>query len=187
MINGEPNAGNNEDKVGRVVTKMSVTKMTDDKVRKMIARIEGLGNTMTSNQLQTVIAKETSSKSSDSEGEQKVNRVNRDQVWPGTSVTARKRNVRYIAVEGAKNPPGRDRGGGEGELGGACRWQLEHRQLGEEDAGQPPHEHRHQAGQQGSQAHQVPPRDRGQPEEGASSGAGQEQARRPGEHKQTPG
>ena len=47
--------------------------------------------------------KETSSESSDSEGEQEVNRIIRDQVWPGTSATARKRNVRQIVTEGAKN------------------------------------------------------------------------------------
>ena len=103
MINVEPNVGNDKDKFGRVGIKMTVTKMTDHKVRKMIARIQGLGDAMTSDQLRTVIAEETSSESSDSEGEQEVNRVIRDQVWPGTSVTARKRNVRYIAAEGTKN------------------------------------------------------------------------------------
>ena len=54
-INGEPNAGNDKDKVGRVVTKMTVTKMTDDKVKKMITRIQEVGNMMTSDQLWTVI------------------------------------------------------------------------------------------------------------------------------------
>ena len=48
---------------------MTVTKMTDDKVKKMIVRIQEVGNAMTSDQLRTVIAEETSSESSDSEGE----------------------------------------------------------------------------------------------------------------------
>ena len=99
----------------------------------MITRIQEVGDTITSDQLRTVIAEiqedggegrgemakdescdksessdenessDTSSKSNDSEGEQEVNRVIRDQVWPRTSATARKRNVRYIAAEGAKN------------------------------------------------------------------------------------
>ena len=47
--------------------------------------------------------RETSSESSDTEGEQEVNRVGRDQVWPGTCGTGRKRNVRHIAAEGGKN------------------------------------------------------------------------------------
>ena len=46
--------------------------------------------------------KETSSESSDSKGEQEVNRVIWDQVWPGTSATARKRYVRHIKAEGGK-------------------------------------------------------------------------------------
>ena len=47
--------------------------------------------------------KETSSESSDTEGEKEVNRVIRDQVWPGTRATARKRNVRHKAVKDNKN------------------------------------------------------------------------------------
>ena len=47
--------------------------------------------------------RETSSESSDTEGEQEVNRIIWDQVWPGTCGTARKRNVRHIAAEGGKN------------------------------------------------------------------------------------
>ena len=54
-INSKPNAGSDEDKVGRVVAKMTVTKMTDNKVSKMIARIQEMDDTMTSDQLQTVI------------------------------------------------------------------------------------------------------------------------------------
>ena len=54
---GEPNASNNVNKVNRVVAKMKVTKMTEDKVKEMIARIQEAGNTMTSNQLRTVITK----------------------------------------------------------------------------------------------------------------------------------
>ena len=48
---------------------MTVTKMTDDKVKKMMARIQEYDDAMTSDQLRTVIAEETSSESSDSEGE----------------------------------------------------------------------------------------------------------------------
>ena len=47
---------NKEDKVDRVVAKMKVTKMTDDKVKKMIARIQEDCGAMTSDQLRTVIA-----------------------------------------------------------------------------------------------------------------------------------
>ena len=47
--------------------------------------------------------KETSSESSDTEGEQEVNRAIRDQVWPGTRATARKINVRHKAVKDDKN------------------------------------------------------------------------------------
>ena len=46
--------------------------------------------------------KETSSESSHTEGEQ-VNRVIRDQVWPGTRATAGKRNIRHIAAMDGKN------------------------------------------------------------------------------------
>ena len=69
----------------------------------MITRIQEVGDAMTSDLLRTVIEEETSSESSDSEEEQEVNRVIWDQVWPGTSVTARKRNARHIAAVGAKN------------------------------------------------------------------------------------
>ena len=47
--------------------------------------------------------KETSSESSDIEGEQEVNQVIRNQVWPGTRATARKRNVRRKAVKDNKD------------------------------------------------------------------------------------
>ena len=47
--------------------------------------------------------KETSSESSDSEGEQEVKWVIRDQMWPGTSTTARKRHIRHIVAEGVKD------------------------------------------------------------------------------------
>ena len=53
----KPNACNDGEKVERVVTKMKVTKMTDDKVKEMIARIQEAGNAMTSDQLRTVFAK----------------------------------------------------------------------------------------------------------------------------------
>ena len=54
-INGEPNACNDEDKVEQVVAKMKMT-MIDDKVKKMITRIQEVGDAMMSDQLQTVIA-----------------------------------------------------------------------------------------------------------------------------------
>ena len=54
-INGEPNTCKDEDEVERDITKMKVTKMTDDKVQKMIARIQEVGDTMTSDQLRTMI------------------------------------------------------------------------------------------------------------------------------------
>ena len=54
-INGEPNVCNDEEKVERVVAKMKVTKMTDDKVQKMIARIQEVGDTKTSDHLRTMI------------------------------------------------------------------------------------------------------------------------------------
>ena len=38
---------------------MTVTKMTDDKVKKMIARIQEVGDAMTSDLLRTVISEET--------------------------------------------------------------------------------------------------------------------------------
>ena len=38
-----------------MLPRWKVTKMTDDKVRKMIARIQEVADTMTSDQLQTVI------------------------------------------------------------------------------------------------------------------------------------
>ena len=44
--------------------------------------------------------KETYSEDSDTEEEKEVNRVVRDQVWPGTSGKAKKRNVRHITEEG---------------------------------------------------------------------------------------
>ena len=44
--------------------------------------------------------KETNRKDSDTEEEKEVHRVVRDQVWPGTSGNARKRNVRHITEEG---------------------------------------------------------------------------------------
>ena len=44
--------------------------------------------------------KETTREDSDTEEEKEVNRVVRDQVWPGTSGKARKRNVRHITEEG---------------------------------------------------------------------------------------
>ena len=47
--------------------------------------------------------KETSSESSDTKGEQEVNQVIWDQVWPGKRATARKRNVRHKAVKDNKN------------------------------------------------------------------------------------
>ena len=54
-INGEPNACNDEDKVEQVVTKMKMT-MIDNKVKKMITRIQEVGDAMMSDQLRTVIA-----------------------------------------------------------------------------------------------------------------------------------
>ena len=81
---------------------MRVTKMTDDKVKKMITRIQEMGDTMTSDHLRKVIEEETIG-SSDYEGEQEVNKDIRDQVWPGTRETARKRNVRRIVTKGAEN------------------------------------------------------------------------------------
>ena len=54
-INGEPYAGDDKDKVGRVVAKMIVTEMTDDKVRKMITRIQEVGDMMMIDQIRTVI------------------------------------------------------------------------------------------------------------------------------------
>ena len=54
---GEPDAGNNGDKVKRVIVKLKVTKMIDDKVKEMITRIQEAGDTMTIDQLQTVIMK----------------------------------------------------------------------------------------------------------------------------------
>ena len=44
--------------------------------------------------------KETTSEDSDTEKEKEVNWVVRDQVWPGTSGKARKRNIRHITEEG---------------------------------------------------------------------------------------
>ena len=55
-VNGEPNTCKDEDEVDQVVAKMKVTKMTDDKVQKMIARVQEVGDTMTSDQLRTIIA-----------------------------------------------------------------------------------------------------------------------------------
>ena len=43
--------------------------------------------------------KDTSSESSDTEEEQEVNRVIQERVWPGTSTTARRRDVRLIRME----------------------------------------------------------------------------------------
>jgi hypothetical protein len=43
--------------------------------------------------------KDTSSESRDTEGEQEVNRVIRERAWPGTSTTARRRDVRVIRKE----------------------------------------------------------------------------------------
>ena len=54
-INGEPNACSDVDKVKRVVAEMKVTKMTDNKVKEMIAMIQEAGAAMTSNMLRTVI------------------------------------------------------------------------------------------------------------------------------------
>ena len=54
-INGEPNACNDEYKVEQVVAKMKMT-MIDDKVKKMITRIQEVGDAMMSDQLRTVIA-----------------------------------------------------------------------------------------------------------------------------------
>ena len=54
-INGEPNACNDEEKVERVVAKMKMA-MIDDKVKKMITRIQEVSDAMMSNQLRTVIA-----------------------------------------------------------------------------------------------------------------------------------
>ena len=54
-INGVPNACYYKDKVERVVAKMKVT-MTDDRVKKMITRIQEVDDAMTSDQLRTVIA-----------------------------------------------------------------------------------------------------------------------------------
>ena len=48
--------------------KMTVTKMTDDKVKKMIARIQEVGDAMTSDLLRTVIAEETYSSGTNSAG-----------------------------------------------------------------------------------------------------------------------
>ena len=48
MTGGEPDAGNNGDKVKGVVAKMKVTRMTDDKVNEMIARIQEAGDAMKS-------------------------------------------------------------------------------------------------------------------------------------------
>ena len=59
--------------------------------------------------------KETSSESSDSEGEQEVNRVVQDQVWPGTSARARKRNIRHIAVEGDSKSGNKSKSSDENE------------------------------------------------------------------------
>ena len=42
---------------------------------------------------------ETTSEDSDTEEEKEVNRVFRDQVWPGTSGKARRRSVRHITEE----------------------------------------------------------------------------------------
>ena len=46
------------------------------------------------------------------EGEQEVNQVIRDPVWPGTCGTGRKRNVRHIAAEGGKNKDENESGDG---------------------------------------------------------------------------
>ena len=56
-VNGEPNACNDVNKDEQDVAGMKVTKMTDVKVKEMIARIREAGNTLTSNLLQTVITK----------------------------------------------------------------------------------------------------------------------------------
>ena len=56
-INGEPNACSDVGKVERVVAEMKVTKMTDNKVKEMIARIQEAGAAMTSDMLRTVIRK----------------------------------------------------------------------------------------------------------------------------------
>ena len=51
-----PNACKDKDKVERVITKMKVTMMTDNQVQTMSTRNQGGGNTMTSDQLRTMIA-----------------------------------------------------------------------------------------------------------------------------------
>ena len=56
-LNGEPNACNDMNKVEQVVAKMKATKMTDNKVKEMIARIQEAGDAMTSDLLRMVIAK----------------------------------------------------------------------------------------------------------------------------------
>ena len=58
--------------------------------------------------------KDTSSESSDTEGEQEVNRIIREQTWPGTSATARRRDVRQITTEGTKDED-KSEGGNESE------------------------------------------------------------------------
>ena len=56
-INREPDTCNDVDKVEQVGAEMKATKMTDDKVKEMIVRIQEASDVMTSNQLQTVIAR----------------------------------------------------------------------------------------------------------------------------------
>jgi hypothetical protein len=59
--------------------------------------------------------RDTSSESSDTEGEQEVNRVIWERAWPGTSMTARRRDVRLIRMESGDESSSNDKSDTEGE------------------------------------------------------------------------
>ena len=113
---GEPDAGNDEDKVGQVDTKMKHLRgntykaedvgrdvVNEDKGAGRGARYKDGGGGRWRRNNAKEEQKETSSKSSDTEGEQEVNRAIHDKVWPGTRATARKRNVRHKEGKDDKN------------------------------------------------------------------------------------
>ena len=58
--------------------------------------------------------RDTSSESSDTEGEQEVNRVIQERAWPGTSTTARRRDVRLIRMESSDESSSNDESDTEG-------------------------------------------------------------------------
>ena len=59
--------------------------------------------------------RDTSSESSNTEGEQEVNRVIRERAWPGTSMTARRRDVRLIRMESGDESSSNDESDTQGE------------------------------------------------------------------------